>query len=247
MDQLLGVILIAVPLGLAVASVVNGRREGAAATVRPLAVARIAFALIGGGTLAAMGIALARGGGTSTPDLASSLGASAVGGLSCVLVALGELQPAAMGMRHARRPWWVVGSVAPVLFTVLGTGWMALLADLDAGLVAEQQLLQQIAAAPPLLALLAAVYAVLGAPLAEEVLFRGALHEICAAKWRGAWGSLATGVLFGVLHLADPIAVPPLILMGVALGELRRRSGSLWPCVLAHAGNNVLAVALALA
>ena len=68
-----------------------------------------------------------------------------------------------------------------------------------------------------------------------------------ARRRGGVAASFVTGALFGLLHMADPVAVPPLMLMGVVLGELRRRGASLWPCIAAHALNNVLAVLLALA
>lgn len=246
MDQLLGAILVLLPIGFAAGGLLQRHAAGPAApVVSPLALARISFGLLGGGTLAAIGLGLLSGGLDAAPQLGASLGASAVGGLTCVLVALTELGPGALALRRAPTAAWVAGILSPVFFTLLGSAWMSILSARGAG-DAEQLLLRQIAGAPPALAALAAAYAVLGAPVAEELLFRGALFGLLARRWAGWWPSLASGGLFGLLHLADPAAVPPLILMGVALGELRRRGGSLWPCIVAHAGNNVLAVALAL-
>jgi membrane protease YdiL (CAAX protease family) len=134
----------------------------------------------------------------------------------------------------------------PLVFTVLGSAWLALLSALGAA-PEEQRLLEQISAAPGGLALAAGAYAVIGAPVAEELLFRGAMYAYVAERRGGVAASAVTGALFGLLHIADPAAVPPLMVMGVMLGELRRRGASLWPCIAAHALNNVLAVLLAMA
>lgn len=238
--------LLALPLALAGASVAHRVRVGPpTAPVAPLAVARVVFALVGGGSLAALGITTLRGVPPASADLLTSLGASAVGGVAASVVCVAELRAEALGLRAASARAWTVGLCLPVAFTLLGSGWMALLSALGAS-AQEQHLLKQISAAPAGLALAAGAYAVIGAPVAEELLFRGALFAYVAERRGGVAASFVTGALFGLLHIADPVAVPPLMLMGVALGELRRRGLSLWPCLAAHALNNVLAVLLAL-
>lgn len=90
-------------------------------------------------------------------------------------------------------------------------------------------------------------------PLVEELLFRGILLTsllrttagvIARSRYVGA--ILLSGLLFGLVHLPDLgffwFAVPNLVFLGLALGWLRLQSGSLWPCVLAHALNNALAI-----
>lgn len=92
-------------------------------------------------------------------------------------------------------------------------------------------------------------------PLVEETLFRGVLlsallgfrHHGTVTAGRTVAAVLISAALFGLVHLPDLgylwYAVPNLILLGIATAWLRLRSGSLWPAVLAHAINNLLAVA----
>ncbi|MDX6547708.1 MAG: protease family protein [Gaiellales bacterium] len=77
-------------------------------------------------------------------------------------------------------------------------------------------------------------------PLAEELLFRGLGF---AAVQRFAVPVTATA--FAIAH-GLPALLPPVFVAGLALGELRRRTGSLWPGVAAHATVNVLGILAAL-
>jgi uncharacterized protein len=85
--------------------------------------------------------------------------------------------------------------------------------------------------------------AVLGllVPLGEELLFRGLGF---AALGRFAVPGTAVG--FALAHGLAALLVPVLV-AGVALAELRRRSGSLWPGVACHSAINLLGILLALA
>ncbi|MBD8879413.1 CPBP family intramembrane metalloprotease [Rhodanobacter sp. 7MK24] len=84
-------------------------------------------------------------------------------------------------------------------------------------------------------------------PLVEELLFRGVLLSALLRRLRTAWAVLVSAVLFALVHLPDLhwlwYALPNLALLGVALAWLRLRSGSLWPAVIAHGCNNLLAMA----
>ena len=83
-------------------------------------------------------------------------------------------------------------------------------------------------------------------PLVEELLFRGVLLSALLRRLRTAWAVLASAALFALVHLPDLhwlwYALPNLALLGVVLAWLRLRSGSLWPSVIAHASNNLLAM-----
>lgn len=84
-------------------------------------------------------------------------------------------------------------------------------------------------------------------PLVEELLFRGVLLSALLRRLRTVWAVSASAVLFALVHLMDLhwlwYALPNLALLGAALAWLRLRSGSLWPAVIAHACNNLLAMA----
>ncbi|HET6331433.1 MAG TPA: CPBP family intramembrane glutamic endopeptidase [Holophagaceae bacterium] len=88
------------------------------------------------------------------------------------------------------------------------------------------------------------LYFAVGAPIQEEVIFRGLLQSTLARslesfpKWAAASGiaaSLAIAALFGLIHLeVGPFTALAALVLGVFAGELRRRSGSLLPAIVCH-------------
>lgn len=83
-------------------------------------------------------------------------------------------------------------------------------------------------------------------PLVEELLFRGVLLSALLRHMRAFWAALASAALFALVHLPDLrwlwYAVPNLVLLGLVLAWLRLRSRSLWPSVIAHGCNNLVAM-----
>ena len=82
------------------------------------------------------------------------------------------------------------------------------------------------------------------APLVEELVFRGLLYGWLAGRWGTTVAWLVSSLAFAAAHIepAHAILVLPL---GLWFGWLRRRTGSLWPSLVAHMANNGLAVAAA--
>lgn len=206
------------------------------------------------GSLAAVvstrGPGLGQGGeATGEVPLGPALVGTAVAGLLASVFAWVRARP------HRRR----LGLVRPTaghlgvavllvpVFLGVALAWSLLLEAL--GQPSEpQRIVEEILADPTApAALFALVYGAFVAPLVEELLFRGLLLVPLAERHGAAVSVLLTGVVFGLLHLSDPASVVPLSLFGMALGGLRLWSGSLWPPVLLHVGNNTLAFSLALA
>jgi membrane protease YdiL (CAAX protease family) len=78
--------------------------------------------------------------------------------------------------------------------------------------------------------------AIMVAPLAEELFFRGLLLQTFWRYLGQAWLAIAlSGVAFGLIHNEQPQAVLPMMTMGVILGYVRVRYRSLTTCVLVHA------------
>jgi CAAX protease family protein len=99
---------------------------------------------------------------------------------------------------------------------------------------------------PSLLIAITAVLAiVVVAPVTEELFFRGFLFAGLRSR-RSLWpAALLSGLIFGLVHATTGITtVVPLAALGVALCWLYDRTGSLWPCVMAHMINNGLALAV---
>lgn len=80
------------------------------------------------------------------------------------------------------------------------------------------------------------------AAVCEELLFRGLLTQLLARGGRWRTAALVSALLFAVFHL-DPIGMLPRTLMGVYFALLVWRSGSIFPAMLAHGANNLLAFA----
>jgi membrane protease YdiL (CAAX protease family) len=96
-----------------------------------------------------------------------------------------------------------------------------------------------------LIAVLAVVMIVGLAPVAEELFFRGFLFAGLRTRWSLWPAALTSGLIFGLVHAPTGITtVVPLAALGLALCWLYDRTGSLWPCVIAHMINNGLALAL---
>jgi membrane protease YdiL (CAAX protease family) len=83
------------------------------------------------------------------------------------------------------------------------------------------------------------------APMCEEFLFRGLIFT-ALRNWRGTLpAAVITGLLFGGVHVgsAPALDLVPLAALGFGLCLLYRYTGSLYPCMIAHALNNCVAFA----
>jgi membrane protease YdiL (CAAX protease family) len=79
--------------------------------------------------------------------------------------------------------------------------------------------------------------AIVVAPIAEELYFRGRLFEAVRSRI-GVLAAIAiTSIVFAVGH-GMPVLIPGYVLFGVALAGLRVWSGGLWAPMIAHAINN---------
>jgi len=77
--------------------------------------------------------------------------------------------------------------------------------------------------------------------LCEELLFRGYLQRQFERSFGIVGGIVTTGVLFGLYHFRLSQAIP-LAVLGIFLGWLAWRTGSLWVPVMIHFVNNGIAI-----
>lgn len=129
-------------------------------------------------------------------------------------------------------------------------GWVAVLV----GYLAAAKALGEPVVAQPQLRLLATgdtggwvfwvvvLGSVVGAPLAEELVFRGYLQGALQQVLPPPLAIASTAVVFGLCHTL-PYALPT-ALLGALFGWLYWRRGCLWPAVLAHTLHNAATVAI---
>jgi len=90
------------------------------------------------------------------------------------------------------------------------------------------------------LAVLAGVFVIGIAPVAEEFFFRGFLFQAFRESW-GVWiAAPASGLVFGLAHF-EASKLVPLAILGTALALVFHRTRSLLPCILLHGLNNTIA------
>ena len=87
-------------------------------------------------------------------------------------------------------------------------------------------------------------YFVIGlmAPLSEEIVLRGAiLKELLKSEKLSAWAAIALSALFFALVHMNPSQMPHAFLIGLLLGWMYYRTGSILPGVAYHWANNSVA------
>lgn len=154
-------------------------------------------------------------------------------------------QPPGWGFILPRQPAFFIvailaGLVAP-MFGGFMTQWFA------HGHKVTQDIQQLGSQTPPGLRIGLVVLVVTLGPVVEELLFRGVLLSALLQRWSVWPAVLLTSALFALAHLSGLgfhwYAVPQLFLLALLLAWLRLHSGSIWPAVVAHGTNNLLAVA----
>jgi len=85
------------------------------------------------------------------------------------------------------------------------------------------------------------VFLAVGAPVVEELFFRGLLLRSLQRRFGTVAGVLGSAALFGLAHF-ELLQLPALILFGIVLAVLATRTGRLGPGIAAHAAFNAATV-----
>lgn len=156
-----------------------------------------------------------------------------------------------LGLRWRLWPLAIVIAPAVLVFMwcLMGalhvSGWNAWL-EKSLGIESMQEavkLLQQ--AQDPAVVALMAVAAVLVAPLAEEVVFRGYLYPAAKRFCGTAGGIVFSSLVFAAAH-GNVVALAPLFLLAVLLCLIFEFTGSIWACISVHFLFNGATVAIQL-
>jgi hypothetical protein len=87
------------------------------------------------------------------------------------------------------------------------------------------------------------LFALVGAPVAEEFFFRGFVYPALKQRWGAGWGVLLSSVAFAAMHQHVP-TFAPLCVLGVGLALAYEWTGSLLAPVAMHVTFNTGTVAL---
>lgn len=167
------------------------------------------------------------------------------GGLAAVGLAVwrarrtGPDGPRALGVHRYplwRMALWGVGGYCGVIPLIVGTGLLLNALSDGSRSINPAIDLARTASRPLDMAAMLLTVAV-GAPLVEEILFRGALLGALRTRLGPTLAILLSSTLFCAVHL-DPFVAPQLFLLGLAMAHLRERTGSVYPGVVLHAIQN---------
>ncbi len=89
------------------------------------------------------------------------------------------------------------------------------------------------------------VLVVAGAPIIEELFFRGLLLRSIEARWSDSLALVGSSILFGLAHF-ELLQLPALVMFGLVAGYCAQRTGRLGMSIWAHAGFNGTTVAFLL-
>ena len=175
---------------------------------------------------------------------------SQIAGILAVLLLLRRravpLQPLIGPLRPLSRNL-AVGTGLGLLAIIGSTIVVSVLVTLSGSDATPDQVLTGDIAETSVQLLLAVVAAVVLAPLAEELLFRGLLHRALRLRLSVVPATVISSVLFAVVHhdvlLSQPLALVGLTLVGAVLAIAYERTGSLIVPIVIHAVHNAVTIA----
>lgn len=146
------------------------------------------------------------------------------------------------GGRWTTATAWLLGGVALQLISL---PFLQVLVDVY-GRTETQDVVKQFERARGPSLVVFALVVVTVAPVAEELLFRGALLRALQRRMTPAWAAVVSALAFAIVHpLSSPtigtvIAVPAFFALGLVSAAVAIRSGDLSRSILLHAGFNLL-------
>ncbi len=89
------------------------------------------------------------------------------------------------------------------------------------------------------------VLAVLLAPILEELIFRGIILDGFLKLYTPRKAIIWSSLLFAIFHL-NPWQLPVALILGAFIGWVYYKTKSIWPCILIHFTNNLMAVVVSM-
>lgn len=168
------------------------------------------------------------------------IGLPAVG---LAVVRHGRAAPALLGLHLSGGRWlWLAPIAVLIVSFIVDEGVLRLVREFAGSeiLPTVNAVIADIATTPGRALLAILVMGVL-APLVEELVFRGLLYGYVEGRFGGMAALIVSSLAFAAAHI-EPIHVALVLPIGLLLGWIRMRIGSLWPAIAAHVANNTVAV-----
>ena len=83
------------------------------------------------------------------------------------------------------------------------------------------------------------IVVVVGAPIVEELFFRGLVLRSLQRRFGDAWAVVGSALVFGLAHF-EWLQLPALVALGLILGTMAVRTKRLGPSIFTHAGFNLV-------
>lgn len=134
-----------------------------------------------------------------------------------------------------------VGVAAQLILVPLVSAPFIWLSNTDPDKLGEpaQKLADKVVGAPSITLLVLIV--AIGAPVAEELFFRGLLLRSIQNRFGVAWAVAGSALAFGITHF-QPVQLPALAAAGACFALLAVRTGRLGPAIVAHMAFNATTV-----
>ena len=160
-------------------------------------------------------------------------------GIACAFMTRRISQAEWLGLRW--KQWWLAFVIAPTvvffMWLVMGifqysglNGWLEDTFDIES-MQESVKILQE--AKDPIVVALMAIAAVIVAPIAEEVVFRGYLYPASKHFCGPVGGILFSSLVFAAAH-ANVVAIAPLFTLAVLLCLAYEFTGSIWANISIH-------------
>jgi membrane protease YdiL (CAAX protease family) len=153
------------------------------------------------------------------------------------------------------KQWWlapVIGVGVVLVMVAVGAvmtlfsyeQWMADLQQVEGSEDTQQDVVKMIKeATDPVVFFMLALVACVGAPISEEVVFRGYIYPVVKRFSNIPVAIVFTGLLFAAIH-GNLAALLPLFILGMLLAAVYEWTGSLWTPIAVHAIFNSMQVGL---
>lgn len=160
--------------------------------------------------------------------------------LACRYKGRGLVADLRVRMRWIDVPIGLVAGVGTQLVLIPAMYWLLFRVIGERDVSEEARQLTDRATSPLGVAVLIAVVGI-GAPIAEEIFFRGFTNTALTKRGLPWWVAIGITAFFFALTHFQPLQFPALLMFGVILGLLVHWKGRLGPAIWAHVGFNVVA------